>query len=176
MKKLIFTLLLIAGFIYQSDVMAINSTSNTALTMATPGSMTVNDFLAVDLKTYKSADGKKLKWTQRIALSNFQKGLAKKVSKGKIEGTASLNEAAKAPSANKHGLLSLIFSAVGLVLLFTPVGLVGMALGIAGFVLGLIGLKRDADMTMALVGVILGGLVIFITLLAVIVVASWLAW
>ena len=72
--------------------------------------------------------------------------------------------------------MATIFSSVGLLLMFTPVGLLGMALGIAGFVLGLIGLKRDADMTLSLIGVVIGGLVILITVLAVIIVASWLAW
>ena len=167
MKKLVFT---------HTDIIAINSAATVSPGYVHAGDMTVNQFLSMDLKTFKSAEGKKLKWTQRIALGSFQKNLAKKVKKGKVDGQASLHDVTKAPSANKFGLMATIFSSVGLLLMFTPVGLLGMALGIAGFVLGLIGLKRDADMTLSLIGVVIGGLVILITVLAVIIVASWLAW
>ena len=139
------------------------------------GQMTVNDFLAFDAKAYRSADGKKMKWTERLAIGIVKKKLERKVNKGKIEGTATMAEATKAASASKYGLLSLILSAAGVILLFTPLGLVGIVAVIAGFVLGLIGLRRDANTTMALIGTILGALGIFITLLAVILVASLLS-
>lgn len=177
MKPFFLTLFLFAGLAFSYDASAINNTATIAPSvLASNSQMTVNDFLAIDLKKANNRSGQKISWAQRLVLKQYQKGLDRKVQKGKLDGTMTLSEATRAGNANMTGLLSLIFSAVGLILLWTPLGLIGMALGIAGFVLGIIGLKKDANTTMALIGTILGALVIFMTLLAVIIVASWLSF
>lgn len=140
-------------------------------------SITVNDFLAIDSKVVRTQEGQKLSWAKRLGMKMTQKHLAKQVRKGKIDGGADLHTAMRASSANKRGLLSLIFSSLGLIFLFIPyVAILGLGLSIAGFVLGIIGLKRDEDTTMALIGVILGGLALFIYLLVIIAVAAWFSW
>jgi len=140
-------------------------------------SITVNDFLSLDSKEIRTPDGKKLSWTKRLGMKMTQKHLAGQVRKGKIDGGADLHAAMKAASANKKGLYSLIFSSLGLIFLFIPyVAILGLGLSIAGFVLGIIGLKRDEDTTMALLGVILGGVALFIYLLVIVAIAAWFSW
>lgn len=73
---------------------------------------------------------------------------------------------------NLYGLLATILAGVGILLLFTPIAIAGLLFSIAGFVLGLLGLKRDNQMVLAIIGTILGGLVIFLLLLSVVLVAS----
>lgn len=143
---------------------------------AAVNAMTVNDFLAMDIKNYRNAEGKKLNWTQRLGFKIAQKSFAKSVKKGNVDGEANFKEAAGASAANKHGRLSLIFAAAGLVLLFIPLGalgLLGLGLSVAGFVLGILGLKRDEDQTMALIGTIISGLTLFLFLILIIAVAAF---
>ena len=132
--------------------------------------MTVSDFLSINFKNYRPEDGSKLKWGQRVAMKLFQKKIAKEVRKGKIEGTSPFFDYATGEGySNRTGRMSLIFSSVGLLMLFIPyLAIVGFALGIAGFVLGIIGLKKDIDPTMALIGTILGGLALVLFLFVVI--------
>src|SRR4030095_7228477 len=128
--------------------------------------MTVNDFLSIDFKQYRAEDGNRLKWGQRIAMKLFQKKIARELRKGKIEATSPFFDYSRGEGySNRTGRLSLIFSSVGILMLFIPyLAIVGVALGIAGFILGVIGLKKDADPTMALIGMIIGGLVLFLFL------------
>ena len=60
MKKLVFTLLFFAGLLYHTDIIAINSAATVSPGYVHAGDMTVNQFLSMDLKTFKSAEGKKL--------------------------------------------------------------------------------------------------------------------
>jgi hypothetical protein len=138
--------------------------------------MTVGDFISMDLKLLRNADGRRLGFPKMTGAKIMQKSLAKQVRKGKISADADLKES-MAASANKRGLLSVIFSAAGLIFLFIPyVNILGLGFSIAGFVLGIIGIKRDADPTLAIIGTVLGGVALFIYLIAVIVVATWLSW
>ena len=149
-----------------------------AVSLKTTGhpQMTVGDFLSMDLKVLRNAEGRRLGLPKMIGAKIVQKSLARQVKKGKISANADLKES-MAASANKRGLLSVIFSSAGLIFLFIPyVNILGLGFTIAGFVLGIIGIKRDADPTMAIIGTVLGGVALFIYLLAVIVVATWLSW
>lgn len=174
------TILLFCVCLSQSNnLLAVHITSGTnAIENYSRGkSMTVNDFLAFDSKEFRTQEGKKLSWTKRLGMKMTQKHLAAQVRRGKIDGNTDLHTAMRASSANKKGLLSLIFSSLGLIFLFIPyVAILGLGLSIAGFVLGIIGLKRDEDTTMALIGVILGGVALFIYLLVIIAVAAWFSW
>lgn len=175
MKSTLLALFFLAGLVFSSQLNAIQPESDNAYVKAAGTSLTVQQFIDFDLKSYRGADGKRLPFVKRVSLSIIQKKLAKDVKKGRLEANADFSNAMKAPSANKRGLLSLIFSSLGLIFMFIPyVAILGFGLSVAGFVLGIIGLSRDEDMTMALLGVILGGIALLIYLLAIIVVAAWL--
>lgn len=168
MKHFFLTLLMMAGFIGQYQVMAVNSvTVAPAVAIDAASMMTVNDFLALDIKNFKTADGRKLGWTKRIAFQGMQKNLAKKVKKGKLQGDMTMKEAS-ALSGNMYGFLSLILSVLGL---FIPY--LGLAMLVAGLVLGIIGINRDNNPTMAIIGTVLSAL--FLLLLVIVVIAS-ISW
>lgn len=171
MKQLFLTLFLISGFTFSYHAYAINSEKAPAqgMGLSIGSQMTVNDFISFDAKNYRSADGKKLKWTQRLAFNIVKKNLERKVKKGKIDGDMTMDKAGAA-GGNIYGLLSLIFSVVGL---FVPI--LGLGLLIAAFVLGLIGLRRDNNPTMALIGLIISG-VFLLLILIVIAVGISLLW
>lgn len=179
MKQLMITLFLMTGLVLTQQSYAVHPGKATTsdATMAA-GQLTVNDFLAMDFKSYRDAEGKKLNWAKRIVLKGAQKNFAKKVKQGKLEGTANFQESASAVNrANRTGRFSLIFAALGLVMLFIPpIALLGFALGTAGFILGLIGLSKDEDPTMAIIGTVVGGIILLVFLLAVAVIASWGSW
>ena len=171
MKHLFLTLFLFTGFIFSYNASAINSASMppSGGALAFGQQVTVDDFIAFDVKSYRTADGKKLKWTQRLAFNLVQKNLERKVRKGKIDGTMTMDEAVRGSGAggNIYGLLSLIFSVVGL---FIPY--VGLLLLVGAFVLGLIGIKRDNNPTMAIIGTIISAVFLLLLLIVIIVGAS----
>ncbi|HJW29573.1 MAG TPA: hypothetical protein VJ508_10030, partial [Saprospiraceae bacterium] len=156
MKKVVLTCLLLLGVFSMTQVLAVRSSSGfkvmPAPAMQLQSQMTVNDFLAFDVKNYRTSEGRKMGFFKRTAIHLVQKKLAKKVSKGKIEGTMPFKEAVAGHSSNKFGLLSVIFGAVGL---FIPY--VGLPLLIAGLVLGIMGIKRDANPTLAIIGTAING-------------------
>lgn len=171
MKQLFLTLFLISGLFstYQASAIHNENLPASGGALALTSQITVNNFLAFDAKSYRTVDGKKLKWTERLAFKVVQKNLARKVQKGKIDGNMTMDQA-RAAGGNIYGLLSLIFAVVGL---FVPY--IGLALLIAAFVLGLIGIKRDNNPTMAIIGLVLSA-VILLLLLIVIAVGVSLLW
>lgn len=174
MKKQIFlTLILLVGTAWSFRVSAIHNTS-APLTLdakALAQSMTVEDFLQIDLKGYRSADGKRLKWSQRVAMGMVQKNLARNVKKGKIESTATLDQAIAAKNKNIFGLLSVIFSVAGLIVPYF-----GLAMIIAGLVLGIMGIRRDADPTLAIIGTVISSVFLILIFLVVLAFASGNWW
>ncbi len=107
----------------------------------------------------------KLTWTQKI--------VAKKIEKQIRKANAPEGEKA-AKKEDTMSLLALIFGGAGLVFLFAVNATLGLLLGIAGLVLGIIGLQRvkkgeapASSKILALLGLILGGVVTLIGLLAV---------
>lgn len=117
--------------------------------------------------TTKAAAAKpaKLTWTQKIVAKKIEKQIKK----------ANSPEAAKAAKAeDTMSLLALIFGGAGLIFLFGISALLGLLLGIAGLVLGIIGMQRvkrgeapASSKILALLGLILGGVVALIGLVAV---------
>ena len=170
MKHLFLSLFLLVTTVFCYNVSAVNTNHDLTATspMAIGHQITVNDFLAFDFKGYQTMDGKKLKWGQRVAMSMAQKSLAKKVKKGKIDGASTLDLSAAVGGNNTYGLLSIIFSIVGL---FVPY--LGLAMIIAGLVLGIIGIKRDANPTMAIIGTAVSAAFLLLVLIAIVALASW---
>lgn len=108
----------------------------------------------------------KLTWMQKIVSKKIEKQIKK----------ANSPEVAKAAKVeDTMSLLALIFGGAGLVILLaTSAGTLGLLLGIAGLVLGIIGMQRvkkgqapASSKILALLGLILGGLVTLIGLIAV---------
>jgi hypothetical protein len=165
LKQILLTLLIFGSTAVTFKVSAVHSSSTlkTMDAMAMAPTMTVNDFLAIDIKEYRTAEGKKMKWTHRLILGGKQKNLAKKVRKGEIEGTATMSMAAAPGQNNTLGLLSVIFSIVGL---FIPY--LGLPMIIAALVLGILGLKRDYNPTLATIGTVLSSVFLVIVIIALI--------
>ena len=175
MKQIFLTLFLLSGLVFSNHVSAVKSSSGfkvmPAPAIQLQAQMTVNDFLAFDAKNYRTLEGKKMGWFKRTAITVTQSNLAKKIKKGKIEGAMPLSEVTAAGSNNIHGLLSVIFAVVGL---FIPY--VGLAMLIAALVLGIIGIKRDANPTLAIIGTALAGAFLLLLIIALIALTSGFFW
>lgn len=141
-------------------------------------SMSVEDFLAMTPESYAAETGKKMKWRQRMAMKVVQKRMRKQLKKGKLKAEDASN------GGNLISLLSMIFG-LGSVLFFLlgavaagggsgAIGLLSLLFAISGLVMGIIGLKKEDSMAMALVGTITGGLIVLIFLLAIILVAAFI--
>ena len=121
---------------------------------------------------YLSAKGKfeqrKPNFIERFAIRLAQKSIVKKIAKGELVASAAPDETGPG-NPNKRGLVSLLFALVGILFLFIPGGLAGIGglFAIAGFILGIIGLKRDEDKTLALIGTIVGAIVVTLYLLVI---------
>ena len=117
---------------------------------------------------YEKGSLRKPNFIERFAIRLAQKGIVKKIAKGDLLLTASQDDTG-AGNPNKRGLVSLLFALVGILFLFIPGGLAGIGglFAIAGFILGIIGLKRDEDKTLALIGTIVGALVVTLYLLVI---------
>jgi hypothetical protein len=89
----------------------------------------------------------------------------------KIKSHQSARAQGKDSGGDTMALLSLIFGGAGL--LFLLVGGYGTILfGLAGLILGLVALKRTSKRTMAVLGIVFGGIVVLVGLLAVIAVST----
>jgi len=128
----------------------------------------VEDFFELTPKEIEARTGKKPSLGERIALKLAQKRVKKQLKKGKQP------DFQEESSDGRFSLLSLIFGGAGALLVFLPIiGLLGLLAGIAAVVLGVIGLKRENKKTMAIIGTVLGGLVVLLFIVAIVVVASY---
>ena len=165
---------LVITFTIPLDLLAVQPSVNHYAVPNSLSQITVENFLALDVKSLRNTDGKKFGFGKRVAARMIQKSLAQQVKKGKLDSSTSLQEAMRGTGASKRGVPSVIFSTLGIIFLFIPnFGIVGLGLSIAGFVLGIIGLNRDEDITLALIGTILGAVVLAIYLIAIIFIASF---
>ena len=172
MKQLFLTIFLLTAAVFNYNAFAVNTHPPVSSgSMPLTPQMTINDFVKMDIKVFRNADGKKLKWGQRIALGMAQKNFARKIRKGKMDGAASLDTALAPGNNNINGLLSIIFAFTGL---FIPI--IGFGLLIAALVLGIIGIRKDANPTMAIIGTVVSGVFILLVLVALAIIASgcWL--
>lgn len=111
------------------------------------------------------ATATKTTWQQKMIAKKIQKQIKKADSPEKAQATKA--------KADTIALLSLIFGGAGLLLLLAGTGF-GLLLGIAGLVMGIIGLSRvkkglapASSKTLALLGTIFGGLVTLIGLILI---------
>lgn len=164
MKYTLVLFCLLVPIAFPSNVYAVTSTDNLSTTHI--NELMVKDFVAQDLKTFQIEGGKKLNWLQRTALKSFQKNLEKKIRKGKIDAATTLKDVDEV-TGNKRGLLSIVFSVAGLLFLFIPgwVGYLGIVLSAVGIYFGIKGMQKDEDTLLALIGAIVGALVLLLNVI-----------
>lgn len=122
----------------------------------------MNTFIDPSSADRNNAKNQKPGLIKRMVLKTAQKSILRKIAKGKLDTLVYQNRPEETINPNKRGLISVLFAGVGLLFLFVPGGLAGIGglFAIAGFILGIIGLKRDEDITLALIGTIVGALLI----------------
>ena len=177
MKHLFCTLFLALLATLAQPVFAVDSAQKAADSFTTQtveqAPLDAQDFLNLSPKEIAKKTGKKLSWGERILLKMTQKKIKKQLAKG----IQPANAEGKASGDSKMGVISAILGGVGLLLTFSQVGILvilGLICGIMGLIFGIMGMKRDENKVLAIVGTALSAVVIFIWLLAVIIVASWL--
>lgn len=109
-------------------------------------------------------------WQEKVVVKKLKKRVEKE--------NSSTKAAAPKAKADTVALLSLIFGGAGLLLLLAGGGL-GLLLGLAGLIMGIIGLSRvkrglapQSSRTMAILGIIFGGVVTLLAILVIAVVAA----
>lgn len=169
MKSFFLIVLLFFSMVFANTIMAVTIHPLTTNTTVNLYAMPVGDFIVVDLKSYNSADNERLNWVQRVAIKSFQKNLAKKIGKGKMDPSVSVREVVEG-SGNRLGLLSIVFAVAGVLFLFIPgwVGYLGLLLSGIGIYFGLRGLQKDEDTLLALLGTIIGALVLLLNIIVLI--------
>ncbi len=168
MKKItILTLVLMLALpLTQSFGVAVVTSQENQPALAESTAFSVEDFLNMTPKQFEEQSGQKMSFVQKIAFKMAQNKAKKQVAKGKLDANTPA-------SASTMSLLALVFGAAGLVLLFVS-GLVGLLLGVAGFVLGLVAMKKEGSNVLNILGTIFGGLAILLFIVLLIVVASFI--
>ena len=165
MKKQLFTVALCFTFF---GLLPLNTISATVLTSSYQKITTDNqsfnleDFSKMTVQEYTLRTGKKMSFVEKLAFKVAQK-------------KAKMMRKADGAGGNTLSLLSVILGGAGLLFLLigsSGLALLGLLAGIAGFVLGLIGLKKEDSHAMAIIGLICGGIVVLIFLYAILIVAS----
>ena len=141
-------------------------------------SMTVNQFLSFDPDQIRKSNGIKQAWVKRWAVRHVQHRLQKKIDNGKLTRESSLNQAfAKSNNPNNRGKWSLILAGAGFVFLFLgPLAFLTLPLAIAGLVLGIMGIQKDRNSTMAVIGLVIGALTILLFLAAILILVAFLGF
>ncbi len=124
--------------------------------------MSPESILKLTPKQYRAMTGKKLSVKQVIALKAAQSQLKKQ------EFTTS-----SSGNPNKWGMLSLIFNGIGL-LAFIFLGPLALPFSILAVIFGFKGLKKDSNNTMAIIGLIVGGIGILLELLSLVIAGIYL--
>lgn len=141
-------------------------------------SMTVNQFLSIDPDQIRKSNGIKQAWVKRWAVRHAQHRLQKKIDNGKLTRESNLNQAfSKSNNPNNRGKWSLILAGAGFLFLFLgPLAFLTLPLAIAGTILGIMGIQKDNDSTMAVIGLVLGILTILLFLVAILILVAFLGF
>lgn len=142
---------------------AVSKTADEYLIQEGPLSgLTVEEAMTMKPKEIKARTGQKLKFGERLGL----KVLQRKYRKAKKKGEEFAPEDAR---DNLFGIIGLSIAGFGLLFgwIIWPIALL---FGIAGLVLGIIGLKRDSEPTFSWAAIGVGGAAILIAIIILIVV------
>ena len=157
MKKLLLLFLLRPGYLI------LHATGGHAPINPANRSISLKEFVNLTPREYQKLTGKKLKLKEKIGLKILQWKVKRK-----------MNDQAT-PEQIRLGRLSLILGILALVCIFIPIGVIailGLGCAIAGLVLGIKSIKGNSNV-MGILGVVFSGLVLFILLLAIAIVAAW---
>jgi hypothetical protein len=115
-------------------------------------SMSASEFAALTPKEIAKKAGKKMSWGEKILFKIAQKRIKKQLVKEGLEGEAG--------GSSKKGKISLFLAGFGLLLMifsgasFTAF-VVGLICGVIALVFGIIGLKKDENKALAIIGTVL---------------------
>lgn len=135
-------LLLFLSFVFSSNLLAVKTTG------------TLEKANIENLATTKKKPAKKFfkNMTQRVLENKIVKRLDKKFAK---------ENAGRQVNA---GLLSLIFSAVGLLTMLVAsnpiIAITGLLVGLAGFIFGIIGVSKDEKKALSILGIVFGSIAV----------------
>lgn len=170
MKKIILLTFLLSAWNTQifSAVAAVSpATASIVETETAPEpALSLGELAEMTPREWEAHSGEKLSFGKRIAFKMVQKKIKKQAAKGHLDLST--------PAGSETmSTLSLIFSVVGLALLFVPViSFLGLVLGISGFVLGLVAFKKEGVNVKNILGVVFGGLMILLFLIGIVLVAA----
>ncbi len=92
------------------------------------------------------------------------------------ENTKSLTSAPMASnSSGWESILGFVLSLVGLILMFTPLGILGLVFVVAGMIFSIIDLGTGVNRGLAIAGIIISAIALFILLLAILLFAALIA-
>jgi len=117
-----------------------------------PHGLTINDVSRIT--------GRRLTFKEKIQFILLQYQLKK------------LHRKAITPKQNRQATASMIFGIASILLLFTPAAVVAIPAAIVGVVLGIVSIRGNSN-TKSIVGIITGGITLFILILAFILVAGF---
>ncbi|MEP7266980.1 MAG: hypothetical protein ABI844_05080 [Saprospiraceae bacterium] len=178
MKMFKFLLIFMFGLLVISTAGAVSSKSKPLQIKLSEvmSEITVGQFLAMDIDRLSKNQSVKVNWLQRSVIRIAQKKFSKRVSNGKLRAsTALFSKSASGQSNNPNidGLWALLFGSTGFLFAFLgPLAILTLPMAIAAIVLGIIGIKKDQNSTMAIIGLVLGGVTIFLLFLAVVIILS----
>jgi uncharacterized cupredoxin-like copper-binding protein len=150
--------------------------------------VTLDDFMNFSPQQIEERTGEKLNFFQKTAVNMLQKKMKKAKKKAlkkaeKAEKRALKGKKAKkdkpAGGGNTLGLISFIAGLLGFIMLWFGVGallLLSLLLGITAIITGAMGIKRDDSPVFAIIGLVFGILIMVLFLLAIVVIASFLAF
>ena len=114
--------------------------------------MSLQEFVKLTPKKYMELTGAKLTFKEKVAFTILKAKLKRKLAQEKPDSTKT-----------DIGKLSLIFGGAAFVLALIPyAGIISIPLAIAAVVLGIIGLGRKKNDTKSIIGLVLGGVFIFL--------------
>ncbi len=170
MKNLLYYSLLVAFvFCILTPASAVNpvTTPVTADSYVIPegplAGLTVAEAMTMKPKEIKAKTGQKLRLMERLGLKMLQK----KYRKAKESGEEFSPEDAR---DNLFGIIGISLAGFGLIFsfLFWPIGFI---FGVAGLVMGILGLKRDQETAISWAAIGVGGLTVLLSIIAIFVIA-----
>jgi hypothetical protein len=156
MKRVLFTALAVCAFLMNAQAMIETTTPNASITSVTYSTLTVS---------------KKMTLKERIIQKLIERKLSKTPDRKAVDKS----------DKNTYGLLSTIFGAAGFLFLIIAssgsagfLGILSLLLAVAGLVLGILGIKRDKNSILGIIGTALSGVLLLLYIFAIILVASLL--
>lgn len=131
-------------------------------------SLTIEQFIALDITKLQSNTLTHISWLQKIALKNAQKRLKKMVAKGKVDASKNLFQNEESFGNNGLGIGSCILGIGTLLLILFPssISILAIPLSLVGLILGIKGIKKDKKIWLAVSGTILNSIFFILFLIA----------